>query len=201
MQDKTTHIINIKESKESKESINNEDKEKKFIQRFTLPNILKIVYLLLSVSFGHGIFSLILYFMANKKYGLVLTICSVTSGTLHFLYESYKVLYAEELLIKKIIMKRRIKLRLINSNIYNYDSLITNIKKSQNLIESYIKSQQYASAFYGLLLKDLLTIANKDRKGEVQNLIGNMYDKGKVFSSLGKLFNHFFITNGININK
>jgi hypothetical protein len=126
MQDKTTHIINIKESKES---INNEDKEKKFIQRFTLPNILKIVYLLLSVSFGHGIFSLILYFMANKKYGLVLTICSVTSGTLHFLYESYKVLYAEELLIKKIIMKRRIKLRLINSNIYNYGSLINNIKK------------------------------------------------------------------------
>jgi hypothetical protein len=126
MQDKTTHIINIKESKES---INNEDKEKKFIQRFTLPNILKIVYLFLSVSVGHGIFSLILYFIANKKYGLLLTIGSVTSGTLHFLYESYKVLYAEELLIKKIIMKRRIKLRLINSNIYNYGSLINNIKK------------------------------------------------------------------------
>ena len=35
----------------------------------------------------------------------------------------------------------------------------------------------------------------------IQRWLGNMYDKGKVFSSLGKLFNHFFITNGINIDK
>ncbi len=126
MQDKTTNIINVKEFKES---INIEDKKKKCCGKYVLLKILKIIYLFISVSFGHGIFSLILYFIANKKYGIALTIGSVISGALHFLYESYKVIYEEELLIKKMIKKRRIKVILINSKKYDYNSLFNNIKK------------------------------------------------------------------------
>jgi hypothetical protein len=60
--------------------------------------------------------------MANKQYGLILTIGSVVSGSIHFIYEAYKVLYAEELLIKNLIWKNKIKLKLINrkDNEFNY---------------------------------------------------------------------------------
>ena len=107
MQDRTSQIIFAKES-ESKQEEKNE-----FCQRFTLGNIFKILYLY--ISFGYGIFGLIIYFMANKHYGLILAIGSVVSGSIHFFYEAYKVLYAEELLIKKWIWKNKIKLKLINS--------------------------------------------------------------------------------------
>ena len=108
MQDRTAQNVYVKESESQQEEKN------KFCQRFTLENIFKIFYLLISVSFGHGIFGLIIYFMANKHYGIILTIGSVVSGSIHFLYEAYKVLYAEELLIKKMIWKNKIKIKLIN---------------------------------------------------------------------------------------
>ena len=53
--------------------------------------------------------------MANKHFGIFLTKGSVASGSIHFLYEVYKVLYAEELLIKNMIWKNKIKIKLINS--------------------------------------------------------------------------------------
>jgi hypothetical protein len=65
--------------------------------------------------------------MANKKYGLLLTIGSVTSGALHFLYEAYKVLYAEELLMKKMILKRKIKIHLVNDKRFGYNTLYNKI--------------------------------------------------------------------------
>jgi hypothetical protein len=98
MQDRTSQIIFAKES-ESKQEEKNE-----FCQRFTLGNIFKILYLYISF-FGYGIFGLIIYFMANKHYGLILTIGSVVYGSIHFFYEEYKVLYSEELLIKNMIWK------------------------------------------------------------------------------------------------
>jgi hypothetical protein len=97
MQDRTSQIIFTKES-ESKQEEKNE-----FCQRFTLGNIFKILFLF--ISFGYGIFSLIIYFMTNKHYGLILTKGSVVSGSIHFFYEEYKVLYSEELLIKNMIWK------------------------------------------------------------------------------------------------
>ena len=116
MQDRTAQNVYVKESESQQEEKN------KFCQRFTLENIFKIFYLLISVSFGHGIFGLIIYFMANKHYGIILTIGSVVSGSIHFIYETYKVLYAEELLIKNLIWKNKIKLKLINrkDNEFNY---------------------------------------------------------------------------------
>ena len=116
MQDRTAQNVYVKESESQQEEKN------KFCQRFTLENIFKIFYLLISVSFGHGIFGLIIYFMANKHYGIILTIGSVVSGSIHFMYETYKVLYAEELLIKNLIWKNKIKLKLINrkDNEFNY---------------------------------------------------------------------------------
>lgn len=115
MKDKTMQNVNIEESKRSKEE---EVNENTFWKRFTCVKILKILYLLLAVSFGHGIFSLIIYFMANKKYGLYLTIGAVISGVLHFLYECYKILYNEEILMEKIILKNNLKIRLINEKRY-----------------------------------------------------------------------------------
>ena len=46
----------------------------------------------------------------------------MVSGSIHFIYETYKVLYAEELLIKNLIWKNKIKLKLINrkDNEFNY---------------------------------------------------------------------------------
>lgn len=115
MKDKTMQNVNIEESKRSKEE---EVNENTFWKRFTCVKSLKILYLLLAVSFGHGIFSLIIYFMANKKYGLYLTIGAVISGVLHFLYECYKILYNEEILMEKIILKNNLKIRLINEKRY-----------------------------------------------------------------------------------
>ena len=59
--------------------------------------------------------------MANKKYGLILTIGAVISGVLHFLYECYKILYKEEILMEKMILKKNLKIRLINEKRYNYN--------------------------------------------------------------------------------
>lgn len=115
MKDKTIQSVNIEESKTSKEEKVN---EKTFWKRFTCVKSLKILYLLLAVSFGHVIFTLIIYFMANKKYGLYLTIGAVISGVLHFLYECYKILYNEEILMEKIILKNNLKIRLINEKRY-----------------------------------------------------------------------------------
>lgn len=35
----------------------------------------------------------------------------------------------------------------------------------------------------------------------ISRWVGDSYTKGMIFSSLGKLFNHFFTTNGINVRK
>lgn len=115
MKDNTIQSVNIEESKASKE-----EKVKEYTwKRCTWVKGLKILYLLFAVSFGHGIFTLIIYFMANKKYGLHLTICAVISGVLHFLYESYKILYKEEILMEKIILKNNLKIILINEKRYH----------------------------------------------------------------------------------
>ena len=116
MQDRIIQNVYVKESESQEEG------KTKFCERFTLGNICELLYLFISVSFGHGIFGLIIYFMANKQYGLILTIGSVVSGSIHFIYETYKVLYAEELLIKNLIWKNKIKLKLINrkDNEFNY---------------------------------------------------------------------------------
>ena len=63
MQDRKAQIVSAKESERK------EEEKIGFFQRFTLGNVLKIVYLLISVSFGYGLFGLIIYFMANKNYG------------------------------------------------------------------------------------------------------------------------------------
>lgn len=118
MKDNTIQSVKIEESKESKEL---KAEEKTFCKRFTCANIIKILYLVISVSFGHGIFALIIYFMANKKYGLILTIGVVISGVLHFLYDCYKILYKEEILMEKIILKRKLKIRLINAKNVDYN--------------------------------------------------------------------------------
>ena len=126
MEYKTAQSISINVIKESP---NQESKEKPFCERFSCENIFKILYLTLAVSYVHAIFALIIYFMANKKYGIILTIGAVFSGTLHFLYESYKVLYAEELLIKELIFKNRIKKRLIQEKRYEYNYIYKYIEK------------------------------------------------------------------------
>ena len=118
MKDKTIQSVNIEESKASKEE---KVKEKTFLKRFTCVNILKILYWVFAVSFGHGTFALIIYFMANKKYGLILTIGAVISGVLHFLYECYKILYNEEILMEKIILKNNLKIRSINEKRFDYN--------------------------------------------------------------------------------
>ncbi len=118
MKDKTIQSVNIEESKASKEE---KVKEKTFLKRFTCVNILKILYWVFAVSFGHGTFALIIYFMANKKYGLILTIGAVISGVLHFLYECYKILYKEEILMEKIILKNNLKIRTINEKRFDYN--------------------------------------------------------------------------------
>ena len=123
MHNKAAQSVIIKDIKDSGDQ---QKKKKKFCERFTCENIFKILYLLLAVSFGHGLFALIIYFISNKKYGLILVIGAVFSGTLHFLYESYKVLFAEELLIKKIILKNKIKKRLIKENRYEYNNYLYN---------------------------------------------------------------------------
>ena len=64
--------------------------------------------------------------MANKYYALILTIGSMISGSIHFFYEAYKVLYAKELLIKNMIWKNKIKIKLIN----NKNSEFKNIYKT-----------------------------------------------------------------------
>ena len=61
--------------------------------------------------------------MANKHFGIFLTKGSVASGSIHFLYEVYKVLYAEELLIKNMIWKNKIKIKLINSKNHEFNYL------------------------------------------------------------------------------
>ena len=58
--------------------------------------------------------------MTNKKYGLILTIGAVISGVLHFLYECYKILYNEEILMEKIILNIKLKSRLINEKKVDY---------------------------------------------------------------------------------
>ncbi len=118
MKDKTIQSVNIEESKASKEE---KVKEKTFLKRFTCVNILKILYWVFAVSFGHGTFALIIYFMANKKYGLILTIGAVISGVLHFLYKCYKILYKEEILMEKIILKNNLKIRTINEKRFDYN--------------------------------------------------------------------------------
>ncbi len=118
MKDKTIQSVNIEESKASKEE---KVKEKTFLKRFTCVNIIKILYWVFAVSFGHGTFALIIYFMANKKYGLILTIGAVISGVLHFLYECYKILYKEEILMEKIILKNNLKIRTINEKRFDYN--------------------------------------------------------------------------------
>ena len=118
MKDKTIQSVNIEESKASKEE---KVKEKTFLKRFTCVNIIKILYWVFAVSFGHGAFALIIYFMANKKYGLILTIGAVISGVLHFLYECYKILYNEEILMEKIILKNNLKIRSINEKRFDYN--------------------------------------------------------------------------------
>ena len=118
MKDKTIQSVNIEESKASKEE---KLKEKTFLKRFTCVNIIKILYWVFAVSFGHGTFALIIYFMANKKYGLILTIGAVISGVLHFLYECYKILYNEEILMEKIILKNNLKIRSINEKRFDYN--------------------------------------------------------------------------------
>lgn len=75
---------------------------------------------MLTVSFGHGIFALIIYFMANKNYGIFFTIGALISGVLHFLYESYKILYDEEILIDKLIERKRLKIKLINTGRFEF---------------------------------------------------------------------------------
>ena len=119
MQNQTAQNINIKEIKSSEGQT---VKVKTFLERFTCENILKILYLVVSVSFAHGMFASIIYFMAKKKYGVILTIGAIFSGTLKFLYKCYKILYNEELLIKKMILKNQLKIRLINDRrlYYNY---------------------------------------------------------------------------------
>ena len=117
MKDNTIQSVNIEESKASKE-----EKVKEYTwKRCTCVKGLKILYLLFAVSFGHGIFTLIIYFMANKKYGLILTIGAVISGVLHFLYECYKILYNEEILMKELILKNQLKNTLITSKRVNYN--------------------------------------------------------------------------------
>ena len=118
MKDKTIQSVNIEVSKEEE---GEKDQKLTFLKRFTCVNILKILYLFFAVSFGHGIFALIIYFIANKKYGLIFTIGAVISGVLHFLYECYKILYKEEILMEKMILKRNLKIRLINEKRYNYN--------------------------------------------------------------------------------
>jgi hypothetical protein len=114
MQETTTQNLKIKSSEKDNQ------KETTFFERFTCESIFKIFYLFFSVSFGHGIFALIIYFMANKKYGIVLTIGAIFSGVLHFLYECYKILYNEEILTKQIILKNKLKTRLINDKKLEY---------------------------------------------------------------------------------
>ena len=94
-----------------------------------MENTFIILYLFLSVSFGHGKFGLILYVMANKHYGIIIAIGSNDSGSIHFLYKVYKVLYAEELLIKTMIWKNKIKIKLINSKNWEFNYLYKSIKK------------------------------------------------------------------------
>ena len=118
MKDKSIESVNIEESKAPKEE---KVKKKTFLKRYICVNILNILYLFFAVSFGHGIFALIIYFMANKKYGLILTIGAVISGVLHFLYDCYKILYNEEILMEKMILKKNLKIRLINEKRYNYN--------------------------------------------------------------------------------
>ena len=122
MQDRKAQIVSSKESERKEEEKNG------FCQRFTLGNVLKIVYLFISVSFGHDIFSLIIYFKANKNYGLFLTIGPVVSESIHFFYEAYKVLYAEEIFIKNTIWKNKIKI--INSKNQEFNYLYKNYEKN-----------------------------------------------------------------------
>ena len=127
MQDRIIQNVYVKESESQEEG------KIKFYERFTLGNICKLFYLFISVSFGHGSFGLIIYFMANKQHGIILTIGSVVSGSIHFLYEAYKVLYAEELLIKNMIWKNKIKIELIirknNEFNYFYKLYVNNLKE------------------------------------------------------------------------
>ncbi len=52
---------------------------------------------------------------------------------------------------------------------------------------SYLDSNDYASNFYKLLLKELLSMVEQDKDGEVKYLLGKMYDSGKgVFSDTSK---------------
>ena len=109
MQNITAQNIPVKESESLK-------KEKKnCYSRFTFENVLKILYILFTVSFEHGVFGLIIYFITNKKH-LILSILVVVSGVIRFINAVYKVLYSEELQAKKIIWKHKIKQKLINSN-------------------------------------------------------------------------------------
>ena len=109
MQETATQNMNIKSSEKDKQE------EKKFSERFTCESIFKIFYLIFSVSFGHGIFALIIYFMADKKHGISLTIGAIFSGILHFLYKSYKILYNEEILMKQMVLKNKLKIKLIQN--------------------------------------------------------------------------------------
>jgi len=110
MQNITAQNIPVKESERQKE------RKKKFRDRFTLENVLKILYILLTVSFDHGIFGLIIYFVSNKKYSLGLTILVVVAGSIRFIMDVYKVLYSEEVQIKKMIWKHKLKQKLIILN-------------------------------------------------------------------------------------
>ena len=110
MQNITAQNIPVKESERQKE------RKKEFRHRFTLENVLKILYILFTVSFDLGIFCPIIYFVSNKKYSLGLIILVVVAGSIRLIMAAYKVLYSEEVQIKKMIWKHKLKQKLIILN-------------------------------------------------------------------------------------
>ena len=116
MQNNTMNeVIEVKNIIPSKKK----EKKIKFFERCTLGNIFKIIYLFIITLSGNGIFALILYFLVNIKYNTFLAICVLISGFFRFLYEVYKILFAQELLAKKLIQRRIVKLTLIETNKYD----------------------------------------------------------------------------------
>ena len=54
----------------------------------------------------------------------------MVSESIHFFYEAYKVLYAEEIFIKNTIWKNKIKIKIINSKNQKFNYLYKNYEKN-----------------------------------------------------------------------